>query len=200
MPQSDWEVGDVRSGPVVKKPVLAPVRWHFSRSGFVYLAAFVILLLGWFAPPPEGLSMAGWRALMTLSAAVPALAVGAIPDGVLALLIATVWVVGGVVPVAGAFSGFASTSWVLVVSVYLVGSAVASSGLLFRLVLWTLTLRGAVLPGACCRSGLQVCCSVRRHPTPRDVSACWRPRSTGLLRAWAMRRTRDRLPVSPWTR
>jgi hypothetical protein len=82
--QSDWEVGDVRSGPIVKKPIPAPVRWHFSRSGFVYLAAFVILLLGWFAPPPEGLSMAGWRALMTLSAAVPALAVGAIPDGVLA--------------------------------------------------------------------------------------------------------------------
>ena len=84
---------------------------------------------------------------MTLSAAVPALAVGAIPDGVLALLIATIWVVGGVVPVAEAFSGFASTSWVLVVSVYLVGSAVASSGLLFRLVLWTLTHTGGGFTG-----------------------------------------------------
>ena len=80
--QSDWEAGDVRCGPGVEKPAPAghkapePVRWHLSRSGIVYLAALGILLLGWFAPPPEGLSPGGWRALMTLSAAVPVLAAG----------------------------------------------------------------------------------------------------------------------------
>lgn len=151
--QSGWEAVDAHPRSGVEKPAPAvhkapaPLRWHLSTTGIVYLASLGILLLGWFVPPPEGLSPGGWRALMTLSAAVPVLAVGAIPDGVLALLIATVWVVGGVVPVAEAFSGFASTSWVLVVSVYLVGSAVASSGLLFRLVLWTLTHTGGGFTG-----------------------------------------------------
>ncbi len=63
--QSDWEAVDMLPGPGVEKSAPAahktpaPVRWHLSRSGIVYLASLGILLLGWFAPPPEGLSPGG---------------------------------------------------------------------------------------------------------------------------------------------
>jgi di/tricarboxylate transporter len=68
---------------------------------------------------------------------VPLLALDALPEGILALLLAAVWVVGGVVPPAAALSGFSSESWILVVSVLAVGAAIAASGLLYRIALWT---------------------------------------------------------------
>jgi len=67
---------------------------------------------------------------------VPALALEALPEGVLALALAATWVLGGIAPVSVALSGFASTSWLLLVSVLTVGAAIASSGLLYRLALW----------------------------------------------------------------
>jgi di/tricarboxylate transporter len=82
------------------------------------------------------LTLTGWRALGTLCAVVPAFALEALPEGVLALLLAAVWVVGGIAPTTIALSGIASSSWVLLVSVLVIGAAIASSGLLFRLALW----------------------------------------------------------------
>jgi di/tricarboxylate transporter len=98
--------------------------------------ALLIVAGVWATPPPAGLPLAGWRALGTLAALVPLLAVGALPEGVLALLVPAVWVVGGVASPRAALSGFASPSWVLVVSVLAVGAAIASCGLLYRLALW----------------------------------------------------------------
>jgi DASS family divalent anion:Na+ symporter len=66
----------------------------------------------------------------------PLLAVEAIPDGIIALLIASVWVVGGVTAPRIALGGFATSNWVLVVSTLAVGGAIASSGLLYRMALW----------------------------------------------------------------
>jgi len=88
-------------------------------------------------PPPAGLTPQGWHAFVTLAALVPLLALDALPEGILALLLAGVWVVGGVVPPAAALSGFSSESWILVVSVLAVGAAIAASGLLYRIALWT---------------------------------------------------------------
>lgn len=99
--------------------------------------AVAVLIVGWLMPAPAGLSLTGWHALVPLIAVLPALALEAIPEGILALALACIWVLGGVVPAPTALSGFASESWVLVVCVLAVGAAIASSGLLYRLALWT---------------------------------------------------------------
>lgn len=113
--------------------------WRPSTAGLGGILAGAVLVGGWVLPAPTGLSVAGWHALVTLIAVVPALALGALPQGVLALLMACVWVLGGVVEAPVALAGFASQSWVLVVAVLVVGSGLASSGLLYRIALWAVT-------------------------------------------------------------
>lgn len=121
--------------------------WAPSRSAMTGVLAGVILFSGWLAPPPEGLSASGWHALVFLVAAVPLLSVDALPEGILALVLAGAWVLGGVAPTKVALTGFSSASWVLVVSVLAVGAAIASSGVLYRLALWTVAhIRGG-FPG-----------------------------------------------------
>ncbi len=121
--------------------------WAPSRSAMTGVLASVILFSGWLAPPPDGLSASGWRALVLLAAAVPLLAVDALPEGILALVLAGAWVLSGVAPARVALTGFSSASWVLVVSVLAVGAAIASSGVLYRLALWTVAhIRGG-FPG-----------------------------------------------------
>ncbi|MBV9326690.1 MAG: anion permease [Chloroflexi bacterium] len=93
---------------------------------------------GWFGvAPPPGLGEAGWHALVSLVAIVPALVLEAMPDGALALLLVSIWAAGGVVPTNVALGGFSTTTFVLVVAVFTVGAAIASSGLLYRLALWS---------------------------------------------------------------
>ena len=109
--------------------------WRPGRQEVGALVAGAVLVLIWNLAPPAGLTSNGWRALGTLIAVVPVLALDALPDGVLALAMAAIWVLGGVAPVSVALGGFASTSWVLLVSVLVVGTAIASSGLLYRFAL-----------------------------------------------------------------
>jgi di/tricarboxylate transporter/CRP-like cAMP-binding protein len=111
-------------------------RWPLGRKPTALACGAVLLLVLWPLTPPEGLSQSGWHALVTLLASVPLLAVEALPDGIVALLIAGVWVVGGVTEPRVALGGFATTQWVLVVSTLAVGVAIASSGLLYRMALW----------------------------------------------------------------
>jgi di/tricarboxylate transporter len=82
------------------------------------------------------LPVPGWRALASLVALVPLLMLDAMPEGVLALLLPAVWVLGGVAAPRVALAGFASPTWVLVVSVLAIGASIASSGVLYRLALW----------------------------------------------------------------
>ena len=115
----------------------APRRWRPDNAVIGGALAVAVLIVGWLMPAPAGLSLTGWHALVPLLALVPALALDAIPEGILALALAGLWVLGGVVPAPTALGGFASESWVLVVCVLAVGAAIASSGLLYRLALWT---------------------------------------------------------------
>jgi len=120
-------------------PILMPAPRPSRRPnlGTLGLAvAAVVILVTWLTPSPPGLTRAGWRAVGTLVAAVPILALDAMPEGILALSLAAAWVLGGVAPVNVALSGFASTSWVLLVSVLAMGAAIAASGLLYRIALW----------------------------------------------------------------
>src|SRR6187200_490900 len=123
------EAVDATAAPVVAHTDVetegagAQPRWRPGRGALALMAALVILGLGWALPPPAGLSAPGWHALVVLLAALPAL--------MLALLIAGGWVVFGVTSPAVALTGFASTNWVLVVAVLIIGAAITSTGVLY---------------------------------------------------------------------
>jgi anion transporter len=122
-------------------------RWRPGRGALALAAAIGILSLGVALPPPAGLSAAGWHALIILLAALPALALDAVLEGVLALLIVAAWVMFSVAVPADALSGFASPSWVLVVAVLIIASAIGATGVLYRLALIAIThIRGG-FPG-----------------------------------------------------
>src|SRR5262245_59980552 len=121
-----------------RKPV-----WRLSRPGIAVGAAIIIGGFGWALPPPLGLSPVAWRALIALLAIIPALMLDAVLEGVLGLLLACAWVLSGVAGANDALSGFASSSWVLVVSVLIVGAAITQTGILYRLALLTINhMRG----------------------------------------------------------
>jgi anion transporter len=118
-------------------------RWRPGRSGIAMVAAIVVFALGWMSPPPHGLSLVAWHGLIILLAVLPALVLDALLEGVLALLLACAWALFGVTTAAVALSGFASTSWVLVVSVLIIGAAITQTGVLYRLALETIAhMRG----------------------------------------------------------
>ncbi len=131
IPEATIEDESIRAAPSSRQ------RRRLPRSLLGGGLAVATLFVGWVVPPPDGLAATGWHALVTLFAVVPLFALGALPEGILALLLASVWVLGGVAPTPIALSGFASASWILVVSVLVVGTAISSSGLLYRLGLWT---------------------------------------------------------------
>ncbi len=139
-------VADVAPTPAREVPAAASAptpSWRPGRTGIAFAAALVIFALGWVLPPPSGLSPAGWYALIALLAALPALVLDALVEGVLAFLLAAAWVLADVASPADALAGFATTSWVLVVAVLIIGAAITATGLLYRLALGTIThIRG----------------------------------------------------------
>ena len=121
----------------------AKPRWRPGRGAYSLAAAVVMLGIGWLIPPPPGMSIKAWHALTVLLAALPALALDTLLEGVLGFLLLGTWVLLGIIPPAVALSGFASTSWVLVVAVLMIGAAITASGVLYRLALETIThIRG----------------------------------------------------------
>jgi anion transporter len=119
-------------------------RWKPGRGGLALVVAIVMLGVGWTLPPPLGLSAVAWHALVVLLAALPALVLDALLEGVLALLLVGAWVLFGITTPDVALAGFANPSWVLVVSVLIISAAIAGSGVLYRLSLEMIGhLRGA---------------------------------------------------------
>ena len=106
-----------------------------SRRALGGMLAVLILAATWATLPPAGLAPAGWRALGTLGAMVPVLALEVLPEGILALLTIAVWTLGGVAPARVGLAGFSTPSWVLVVAVLAFGGVLVSTGLLYRLAL-----------------------------------------------------------------
>lgn len=140
-------VGQI-AGPIkgAETGVSAAIGWLrmcVGRVGIAIGAAIVIFALGWVVSPPSGLNLTAWHSLVALPAILPALVVDAILEGALGLLLACAWVLTGSASAADALSGFASPSWVLVVSVLIIGAAIAQTGILYRLSLETIThMRG----------------------------------------------------------
>ena len=126
---------------------LARKVWRLERKPVAILIGAMLLVATWPLPPPQGLSDRGWHALTTLLASLPLFAVEALPDGIVALLLASVWVVSGVTTPRIALGGFATGNWVLVVTTLAVGAAIASSGLLYRMALWVVANSRGGYPG-----------------------------------------------------
>ncbi len=131
---------------VAARPAAA-LRWRPGYRGLALAAAVGILAAGWALPPPLGLSAVAWHALVVLLAILPALALDAMLEGVLALLLAGAWVVLGVAAPAVALAGFATPNWILVVAVLIIGAAITETGILYRLALAAITHMRGGFPG-----------------------------------------------------
>ena len=101
-------------------------------------AAFAVPLALWWIGPPDGLSVQGWHIFLVLIGAGIAWLLEPIPDFAVALAMAGAWGVLGLASVTQAFSGFASSSWVLALGALVLAAAMVRSGLLFRAALMLL--------------------------------------------------------------
>ena len=131
--------------PVSRLPLRSGTRPHPILLSAVVAAG--LLAAAWLVLPTAGLPPAGWLVLATLLAALPVFVLEALPEGVVALGLAGAWVLLGTVTPDVALGGFATESWVLMVSVLVVAAAITTSGLLYRLALWMITRIGQGFPG-----------------------------------------------------
>jgi len=76
--------------------------------------------------------LAQWKFALLLLAAVTLWVTEPVPNVVVSLGLVITWILSGIVPPYATLTGFASMSWVFVVSVLGIASAVARSGLLLR--------------------------------------------------------------------
>ena len=95
------------------------------------LAAIGLPLLLWNVSPPSGLEIAGWRVVLLLLGAAIAWLAEPVPDFAVAIGLAAAWGATGLVTLPVAFSGFASSSWLLALGVLALAAAMARTGLLF---------------------------------------------------------------------
>ena len=120
--------------PTKKKST--PFSFLFSKLTLTTIFTLIVLFGGWLIPPPASMPLAGWHLLVSLIAFIPALTLNVLPEGIIALLLMISWILGGVVPAKVALVGFSTPGWVLIVSILLIGNGMASSGILYRVVLW----------------------------------------------------------------
>jgi Sodium:sulfate symporter transmembrane region len=100
--------------------------------------AAAALLVGWLAPEPAGLARPGMVALAAIVATIPLLVFEVLPDYIVMLLLMLVLVIPGYVPAVEVLSGFSTPAWIMILTLLGIGTAVARSGLMFRLVLLSL--------------------------------------------------------------
>jgi anion transporter len=111
------------------------------------LAAIALPLVLWKVAPPSGLEPAGWRVVLLLVGAAIAWLTEPVPDFAVALALAAAWGATGLVTLAVAFSGFASSSWLLALGALALAAAMARTGLLFRIALLLLRAFPATATG-----------------------------------------------------
>jgi CRP-like cAMP-binding protein/di/tricarboxylate transporter len=99
---------------------------------FMALGVLAVAVIVWFLPAPAGLSPAGMHVLVTVGVLVVLGFLDILPNHLLALLLIAVWVVSGIAPAEVAASGFASSTWFLLLASMAIGAGVARSGLLYR--------------------------------------------------------------------
>lgn len=139
--------------PGAPGPVL-PVRRPLPLRRLAGLLLGLLPLSLWTMTPPDGLSPAGWQALLTVVAAAILFATEALAEEVIALALVASWVVTGLVAPRVALDGFASQPWILVLAVLAVGVAVGNTGLMYRVALAALGRRPAGFASRCITLGL----------------------------------------------
>ncbi|MDI4650117.1 SLC13 family permease [Cohnella hashimotonis] len=109
-----------------------------------WLAGILLALSGLlyfhFADPFAGLTRQGMDFIGIGIAAVVMWIVRVVPDYLVALFMAMLWVAGGVAEPSVALSGFASPSWLYMLFILALGAAITKSGLLYRFSLLALKL------------------------------------------------------------
>ena len=95
-----------------------------SRGGCLVMATAI-----WLWPVPEGLTPQAWHLFAIFAATIAAVVVGALPILTASILGAAIAVLAGVIPAAAAWAGFANGTILLIVTAFLVASAVVKCGL-----------------------------------------------------------------------
>ncbi len=140
------QVIDQRSRQFVGAPTAPAIRRSIgvgeppSARGLPVRLVGAALALGvpfvlWWLEPPSGLSSQGWHVGLILLGAAIGWLFEPLPDFVIALTMVIAWGVAGLVPLSVAFSGFASSSWLVALGALGLGASMARSGLLFRIAL-----------------------------------------------------------------
>jgi CRP-like cAMP-binding protein/di/tricarboxylate transporter len=137
-----------RTGTAAAAAATAPQRRVDTRR-LASITVAIVPFLFWTSMPPEGLSVAGWHALITIVSAAILFATEALPEAVVALALLAVWVVTGVAEPRVALGGFATQAWILVLAVLAVGVAVGNTGLLYRVALIALGRKPAGFAQRC---------------------------------------------------
>jgi divalent anion:Na+ symporter, DASS family len=121
-------VPGARPMTVDREPREVPARRRILSAAL----ALALPLVFWNAAPPEDLSAAAFRVAILGAAAAVAWLLEPIPDFAVAALLAGAWSATGLVPLATAFGGFATSSWVLSLGALTLAAAMAQTGLVFR--------------------------------------------------------------------
>ena len=104
-----------------------------SKQWFGIPIALIILLVGWFLPPVEGLGHDGIVGLAVLLAMVAMLICETLPMGVTGLLALVVAVLLGVADINSVFSSFGTTTVIFAIAVFGLTAIVVKSNLAIRL-------------------------------------------------------------------
>jgi anion transporter len=130
---ADVPAGESQAGPgQTPSPLQTTIRRSLGNPRLIGGAVAVFLVLSLWWTPPASLGAAPWRTLIILVAGAVLLALDVVPDAVAVLLMILAWVVPGLVEPQVALAGFASPSWLLVLSVLAIGVAVGNTGLFYR--------------------------------------------------------------------
>ncbi|HZV78678.1 MAG TPA: DASS family sodium-coupled anion symporter [Candidatus Binatus sp.] len=114
-----------------------------TRPGWIKRTIPILLALGiWFAPIPPGLTAPAWHLFAVFASAIVAVLLGAYPLLTSTVLAAAAVVLTGTLTPAKAFAGFANPSVLLVITAFLVATAVVKSGLGRRISLFIVSLFG----------------------------------------------------------
>ena len=132
--RSREHVGAPEPGPGAKPMTLErePPRVSWRRRLLTTAICVAIPIALWEIAPPEGMSATGWRVALLLAAATAGWLLEPIADFAVALLLAAAWAATGLVPLATAFGGFATSSWLVSLGGLAVAGAMAQTGLVFR--------------------------------------------------------------------
>jgi divalent anion:Na+ symporter, DASS family len=99
------------------------------RTTLVRTAMLLVVLVLWFVPPPDGLTLQAWRLFLIFAAAIASVVLNAFPILTASVLAAAAAVLTRLLTPAQAYAGFANGTILLIVLAFLVARSVVKCGL-----------------------------------------------------------------------